>query len=349
MPVTIRQIAEHAGVSRQTVSAILGTKAELYRPETRASVMRAVDDLGYRLNPSARAIGQGRFGAIGVLMSTVSQRSVLGQAIDGIQQGVSNANLAVRFCHVTDEDLTDEDYLRQLPTQLAVDGLLVNYTHQFPPALTAILDRYRIPSIWMNVKQDHDCVHADDAGAGPIAVKYLRSLGHRRIGYGTYAVREDSHYSVPGRLDGYMAAMQEAGLKTDVFALPRGAGSEPLMERLSAWLKRDDRPTAVFAASLSEAVALHAAAMRVGFEVPRDLSILAIASQAEGAIGVELDAIRLPSNDVGCRAVELLRRKIRHPERRLPTEVIPMQFEEYGERARSCAPPPSDEVDSSSV
>ncbi len=339
MAVTIREIAEHAGVSRQTVSAILGEKASLYRPETRKSVMASVEALGYRLNPAARAVGRGRFGAIGVLMSTVGRRSVLSQSIDGIQQGVSVANLAVRFCHVSDDDLSSEAYLRQLPGQLAVDGLLVNYTYRFPGALGDILDKFRIPSVWMNVKQDHDCVHPDDAGAGAIAVEYLAGLGHQRIGYATRCFDELSHYSVQDRHDGYVTAMLDARLTPNGVIWPIEASTRETFERLAAWLNGPDRPTAVFTHSNSEAIVIYAVAMGLGLRVPGDLSLMTIVPQSEGTMGVDMDTVRLPSNDVGRRAVELLRQKVRQPQRRLPTEAMPMALGKPADLGLTCAPP----------
>jgi len=283
-------------------------------------------------------IGSGRFGAIGLLMSTIGRRSVLHQAIEGVERGLSEADLNVRFCHVSDEDLSREEYLRQLPSKLAVDGLLVNYTHQFPPALAYILDKYNIPSIWMNVKRDHDCVHPDDAGAGDIAVSYLAGLGHRRIGYASYSVTDGGHYSVNDRRDGYVTAMQNAGLAPQVIEWPLHSDNTSRDQRLVAWLTGDDRPTAVFTHSYAEAVAVYVAAVQAGLNVPRDLSVLTIMTQSEGSMGVEFDSVRVPSNDVGKRAVELLEKKIRRPDVQLPTETISMQLDQSG-LGRSCASP----------
>jgi len=102
---------------------------------------------------------------------------------------------------------------------------------------------------------------------------------------------------------------------------------------------RASAPTAIFAQSLGEAQSVFAAAMRAGISVPGDLSILGIAHQNEGGVGIAIDALTLPSNEVGRRAVDLLRRKIRRPSERLPTEVVPLRSSRLGGDLLSCGAP----------
>jgi LacI family transcriptional regulator len=322
MPVTIRDIAARANVSDVTVSNVLHNKGR-FGEETRKRVIRVATEMGYRPNHAASAMNAGRYGAIGMLLSVSSKHSVLEQMIGGIEEGVGSARLALKFCNLPDEELSDEDHLRRLSTELAVDGLLVNYTHEFPPLMGEIIDRYAIPSIWLNVKRDHDCIHPDDFGAGALAIDAFTQLGHRSIGYVTYEITEHSHYSVGDRLDGYLAACSEAGLTPDVVDYPGECTNDARDERLTAWLNRSDRPTAVFCESEAEANCLCIAAARLGLSVPRDLSILCIQAEGAGSSGASIDNVRLSNNQVGRQAVELLQRKIKHPDKQLPPRAVP--------------------------
>jgi DNA-binding LacI/PurR family transcriptional regulator len=336
MPVTIRDIAARANVSDVTVSNVLHNKGR-FGEETRKRVIRVAHEMGYRPNHAASAMNAGRYGAIGMLLSVSSKHSVLEQMINGIEEGVSSARLALKFCNLPDEELTDEDHLRRLSTELAVDGLLVNYTHEFPPPMAEIIDRYAIPSVWLNVKRDHDCVHPDDFGAAALAVDEFLRLGHKRIGYLTYEITGHSHYSVVDRRDGYIAAAVKAGLAPDMIDYWGDLPNDARDQRLMTWLNRDDRPTAVFCESVAEANCLCVAAARLGLSVPRDLSILAVQEEGAGSVGASLDSVRLSNNRVGRLAVELLQRKIDHPEKQLPPQAVPCTLD--CSAMRSVAPP----------
>jgi DNA-binding LacI/PurR family transcriptional regulator len=336
---TLQEIAKRVGVTDMTVSRVLSGS---YTPKRADAVRRAkkirriAHELGYRPNSAAQSMREGRFGCIGLLMSTVGRHSVLEHMITGIKQGANATGVSLRFCVLADEELTDEMLISKLPRELAVDGLLVNYTHRFPPQLQALLEKYRIPAVWVNVRQDHDCVRADDFGSGALAVGRLAELGHRRIGYVTLEYGPRSHYSVQHRCDGYRDAMRRAGLSPNVIDYPSGLPNAERDNRLTAWL-RETRPTAVHTQSLAEANAAYAAAQKLGLAVPGDLSILTINAEGTGLLGVELDALMLPSTQVGQRGVEMLTEKIADPRVRFGSEAVAFYFGKW--KGHSCGPP----------
>lgn len=321
MAVTIQQLANHAGVSRQTVSAILGKKAKMYRPETQTAVLKAVRDLGYRPNRAARAMVKGRFGAVGILMSTCGRYSVLGQIIEGIQAAASKHNLAIRFCTMPDEEI-DDRHIGQLMNELCVDGVLVNYTYHFPPRLTELLEEHRIPAVWTNVQLDHDCVHPDDFGSGAVAMQRLSALGHRDLGYVTFKTDNDVHYSMSDRRDGFVAAAETQGLPVSVLELTPSHHNGNQIARVVRWL-REARPTAVHTQSKDEAYLVWLAAERMKLSVPEDLSILTYSYAGAGGPGIKFDSLNIPSHEVGRRGIEMLREKIASPQRRFNRESLP--------------------------
>src|SRR6185369_16509410 len=90
MPVTIKEIAERSGLSIPTVSQVLNNKGHRYRSETCNRVLKAVRELGYRPNSSARAMRMGRFNCVALLLSTESYRSFLpNELLRGIHDGVA--------------------------------------------------------------------------------------------------------------------------------------------------------------------------------------------------------------------------------------------------------------------
>ena len=70
MPVSLRSVAERAGVSVRTVSNVVNDFPHV-APATRAAVQAALDELGYRPNLAARQLRRGRTGAIGLVVPEV--------------------------------------------------------------------------------------------------------------------------------------------------------------------------------------------------------------------------------------------------------------------------------------
>ena len=167
MKVTIRQIAARTGLSPITVSRVLGDKSDKHRPETRERVLRAAEELGYRINTAARAISTGRFGSVALLMSTEGSFSYLpGPLMDGIQEVLEEQDLHLTVARLSDEKLTDAEYVPQILREWTADGVLINYHFHIPGRLIELVRRYNVPSIWINSKQECNSVHPDDFGAG---------------------------------------------------------------------------------------------------------------------------------------------------------------------------------------
>ncbi len=338
MSVTMQTIADELGIDRSAVSRALAGKADrIGLSASRVDQIRqAASRLGYRPNSAARATRQGRYGAIGVLMSTNGKHSVLNHIVNGLQEAANRLRLAVRFCAMPDDQIDDE-HIQRLMDELCVDGVLVNYTHEFPPRLAELLETNRIPAVWVNVKRDHDCVRVDDFGAGGLAIEWLIDRGHRRIGYVTLQPRPDMHYSIVDRRDGYIRAVIDAGLKPDALEYAQHLANAPRDAQLVQWLDRPDRPTAVYAQTIAEAEAVYVAAARLNLTVPDDLSILTSHHEGMQGAGVQLDALQIPTIAVGRRAVDYLHERINRPGRPMPAEALPYYFGEY--RAWSTGPP----------
>jgi LacI family transcriptional regulator len=267
--------------------------------------------MGYRPNTSARAARTGKFGAIGLLMSTDGRHSVLGEIIGGIQQAMNEADLALRFCAMPDEEIDDE-HIAKLTQELCVDGVLVNYTHEFPPQLMDLLEQCRIPAIWVNTRQDQDCVYADEHAIGVMGAEDLLSYGHRKIGYFTDIIDPHGHYSVIDAHAGYCDAMRQAGLTPNVLEYDdSGATCKQRLERIMAWLQ-ETQPTAVFTRADSFDVYVRNVAAALGLDIPDDLSLLTTIQEGHGAL-FGPDVIYRPTSKVGHVAVEMLAEKIAIP------------------------------------
>ena len=314
MAVTAEHIARECGLSQPTVSHILGNRADRYSPVTRKRVIEAAERLGYRPNVAARATRSGRFDNIALLLSsTGSSVSTLPPALlCGIDAALAERNRRLTVARLPEARLTDDAFVPRILTEYHADGLLIDYTHQIPPAMIELIERHDLPAIWLNVKRDYDCVHPDDEAAGYQATRHLLEQGHTRIAYLDYShplhLGPDLHYSATDRRAGYARAMSEAGRPDQVIA--RGSGPIPYRERRAFtrdWLAQSDRPTAVVCYGNDVAGVVMLAVAEHGLRIPDDLSLVSIGDdQMVQSVGIPVTLMSVPQSPMGRQAVAVL-------------------------------------------
>lgn len=222
MKVTLKQIAQHSGVSTPTVSEILNDKG-VYSQLTREKVLLVAKQLGYRPNASARAIQSGRFNTITWLSSTHgTARFMTSPLIDGVLEELDRHHMQLHIARIRDEQLVDPDYIPSALRHLSCDGLLIDYTTNIPPQFWDLIQETRLPAIWINTKQKYDAVYPDDMQSMFDLTSQFISRGHHRIGYLTPKLHT-LHYSLQDRLHGYENAIQKAGLEAAIFEDQSGA------------------------------------------------------------------------------------------------------------------------------
>ena len=318
--ITVRDVAETAGVSLRTVCRVLNGTVAPIRAETRSRVLAAAQKLDYRPNTAAKTMRDGRFGGIALLLSSDRHRSYLPEVLfGGIQEQLRTHDLHMTVAAMPDQQLTDKTLVPKFLRQWMADGLLVNYTVRVPPDLVSLIERLRIPAVWINVRQKTDCVYIDDWMAARRLTEYLLRRGHRRIAYVDYhndpVARNVGHYSVVDRCRGYEQAMTKAGLTPRVIRQDGCWSERQKIESAVAWLQAPDRPTAVVAYSPGRTtLPVHLAAVaHCGLRVPRDLSLVTFSPFVEDDVGVAMTKMMLPEREMGREAVELLRRKMERP------------------------------------
>ena len=324
MGVTLKDIASQTQLSIRSVSRILNlNEGEMFRPETRNKVIAAAKQLGYRPNTMARGMRAGRRSAIGLLLSTDAQRSVVPfGTLVGLERYLSRQDLQLIVGEVPDEDLSDDAYVPRLLREWSTDGMLIAYTQHIPDRVMALLQASSVPYEWLNAKVGHDCVFPDDFGAAAAATEHLLRLGHRRIEY-LYHV-PNAHYSRGDRRAGYAAAMEAAGLPAIVHdAVPAGRSVTSLDLR-PLLARSDGRATAYVAGSATDARAAYVAALRLGLDVPRDLSIAGIVDDGRELDlgGMELTAMDWPREALGEQAARMVVDKVASPDQVQPCKAV---------------------------
>jgi LacI family transcriptional regulator len=324
---TVKDVALRAGVGQPSVSVVLnGAKSGMHiAPATRQRIMQAAVELGYQPNNSARAMKTGRFGCVGLLMSTSRARGVVQEhLLEGIHDELALHDQHLMLVKSPDESLTDEAAVPRLLREWMVDGLLVAFNISTPPNMIEIIRRHRIPSIWLNADHEVDCVRPSDEDAGYMAAHHLLEMGHRRIAY--VGDKRVWHYSIAQRQNGYQRAMRAARAKP---LLLNSSIDTPRPQKLKdalGWLQSPDRPTAMIFYSQETAQVTFYAAESLGLRIPQELSLLTFGENQIFSPCTALDTMVIPFREVGQLAVRQLLHKIENPVGILPLHEVPFSL-----------------------
>jgi LacI family transcriptional regulator len=305
---TIEDIARLAGVSRGTVSRVLNHRPDVDR-ETRARILRVIEEQGYVPSLTAAGLAGGRNRLIGMVVPVFTW-SILGDLVRGITEILNRTSYEPVLYTFNDEDLHRDrrDIInRLLATQLTA-GILAVYPGGLSDQLTELYDQ-GVPVVVIDDqrKQVVPWVRADDVMGAYSAMVHLIRLGHRRIahiqGPAEYLVSHDRH-------EGYIRALQHAGIEPAPELVVEGdflpqsgyAGAQRLFD-----LPPEQRPTAIFASADQMAYGVLRAAEERGISVPKDIALVGFDDDAPSAhVLPPLTTVRQPSYEMGQEGIKLL-------------------------------------------
>lgn len=216
MAVTLKDVAELAGVSRQSVSRILGDRAHLFREETRERVRKAADELGYRPNAAARAIATSRTRQVGVLIANhpadpfTHMQSYF--TILGINMGLEEADHLVSLVRIGGVNAEMSQGSRVFREHI-LDGIIV--TTHVSPEVSAAVERLVPTCIWLDteVYRPTMSIRRDERHAAQEATRAAIRAGYRRLlWWGESQPNSLPHYSDHEREHGFLDACAEAGI-----------------------------------------------------------------------------------------------------------------------------------------
>jgi LacI family transcriptional regulator len=304
---TIREIADLAGVSIATVSRVLNGRDDV-SAETRELVRKVVQEHGYTVSRSARGLSAGRTGLVGVLVPLVYPvyfSAILSGAAEALYEQDMRLLLSPTG-HEHDREVSLIDRLVHGET----DGALVVLPEESSAELERLLDDgYRFVVVDPRLRLDDriPSVSAAHTAGADQAMRHLLGLGHRRIAAITgprgWVATED-------RRRGYLAALAAAGIVPDPSLeadsdFEIGGGREAARRLLDL----ADPPTAIFAFNDNLAIGALQAARARGMSVPGDLSVVGFDDVEHATIVTPaLTTVRQPLAEMGRTAVSLLMR-----------------------------------------
>jgi DNA-binding LacI/PurR family transcriptional regulator len=270
---TINDVAARAGVSRTTTSRVLNNRPKV-DAETRRRVLHAIEELGYVPSPTARRLSLGRTWTVDVVASYLTRPQAT-ERLRGAESVLGDTGFDL-VVHNVESPERRERYLRELPASNRTDGVLLV---SLPPTSDNLrgLAGGPVPVVVIDVHgqavEGLPVVRGDDIAGGAIAGRYLFTLGHRAIGF--VADSFDSPYGFTSSRDryaGFSDVLRELGIEVEAALGAHGSRSaHDLALRL---LTGRRPPTAIFAASDTQALGVMSAARDLGLQVPADITVI---------------------------------------------------------------------------
>jgi LacI family transcriptional regulator len=268
--VSIRQVAERAGVSSATVSRVLTGSANV-RGSVRDRVLAAMQELNYRPNRLAQSLRRQHAQMIGIVVSDIENPHFT-EMVRAVEDGAFRRGFRVLLCNTDEDPEKQAAYLQMLEAERVV-GVIVSPCASGSEEVSALIDSGIDVVAFDRVVEDPraDAVLANNFDAAQLATNHLIEQGHTRIGLvgGSVEVATGAE-----RLRGYQAAMASAGLEP--LAADGGFRIEGGELATGALLRAYPRPSAIVVANNLMTIGTLRALRAASIAVRTEMALVAI-------------------------------------------------------------------------
>jgi LacI family transcriptional regulator len=313
MRITIEDIAKAAGVHPSTVSRAINGNKRISAPE-RERILAIATSLGYRANIMAKGLLGKRTNTMGIIAPKLDDLHAI--ALVNAEEAFLREMGCVAMMTITNcDEKTELDAIQNL-TDRAVDGLIMNYVSTYSSVNSRLVElsqtNFPIVRIGGNSNGLFDEVDVDFTKWTYELINHLLEYGHRRIAIVVDSFDYDNRKRENSKFTGYQRALETYNLPYNpelVFHMHyMHQNIRNLMQQIMA-LK--ERPTAIFAYSDDFAGGLIKELIAAGYKVPEEVSVVGFNDDwFADRIAVSLTTCRLPANEIGRSAVELLMRRV---------------------------------------
>lgn len=297
---TVQDVARLAKVSVGSVSRVLNAR-ENVAPEIQQAVRAAMERLNFVPNVVARSMRKGSSKSIGCLISDIAQHTAA-QMVSAAEARLREHGYEILIAN-SHFDLERERGILASLKQRRLDGFIGAISDDETPSYFNLLHTLNMPVVlWERDAQgEFNSVLTDHADGCRQAVRYLESLGHRRIAL--VAGRENTWV---GRemLRGYTNACEASGTAIDPSLILRTGSFDGHVCR--ALLQQASRPTAIIA-TLNDAATVLEVVRELGLSVPDDLSVVSVGDhQYAGISSPALTVVTQDPSEVGREAADMM-------------------------------------------
>jgi LacI family transcriptional regulator len=311
---TIKEVAEAAGVSTQTVSRVINNRPDV-APGTFERVQRIISDTGYSPNMFARGLTQGRSHTLGVVAYGLEYFGP-SRVLTGIERQAAGMGYSISLNLIHEPETTDVDALLSSLFSRQVDGIIwavpdvgdnrawSNLAGTDRPAPVLMVGGMGGQSLLGSIGIDNRAI-------GRLATEHLVAGGARHVGIITGPL---DWWEARQRQVGWRESLQEQGLPATERQVVNGDWNATSGEQgLYRLLEQVPDVDAVFASNDQMALGVMHAAHRLGRRIPEELSVVGVDNIAESShFWPALTTVDQPLRDAGALAVRELDNAIRH-------------------------------------
>lgn len=323
--ITVKEIARMCDVSPSTVSNILNGKTNMTE-ETRARVLKVVEETGYRPNFFAQGMRRQNNKCICIIAEELLQFSTppIVEAIMEVCEAKGYRTILINMSmyekwkktgvSIGEEKLLTEYTSPALLEAKAIRADGVIYVAAHGHVLSAIPDDYDIPMVFAyGPARDnkHKSVLIDDCGGSEMLVDYLIASGHKRIG--VIGGKEDNLHTVE-RMKGYKKSLFKSGVEYDENIILYGDWERANGKECAAELLRRG-VTTIWCMNDLMAAGAYDAVKECGLEVGKDISVFGFDDrEIADFMTPSLSTCALPLTGIGEQCAELMIREIEDEE-----------------------------------
>lgn len=304
--VTMLDVAEHAGVSKASVSRFIGDDRALLSDAIAQRIERAISELGYRPNQMARGLKRGRTRLIGMLVADIRNPYSIA-VMHGVETACRRHGYSLVVCNTDRDDEQERQHLALLRSY-NIEGLIVNTLGHHRDELREL--HREMPLVLVDRKVDQlesDLVGLDNPAAVEMALAHLEERGYRDVLLVTEPF--DGTSSRIERVSSFnMQISQRSALKGAVIE----TGSD-LTSHLKTFLDTPGPgPKALFCANGIAALASTHALRELGCKLFEDVGLIALDDlDWYPLVGSGITALAQPTAEIGASAFECLLKRLR--------------------------------------
>jgi len=328
-PITLRDVAEQAGVSVSTVSLVLNAKANArIGQKTREQVIATAEALGYRPNALAKSLVRGSSKIIGLVTDGIATTPFAGAIIRGAQEEAWRNGYVLLIADTSDLSDRATEAIEKMHDHQAAGILYSSWYHH---AVQPPRSLQELPTVFVNCFAEGDerpAVLPDEVQGGRLATELLINQGHRHV---VFINSSEDAPSATGRGAGFeeaVSAVKKTSLKSSIIYIDPGSDSAFAQAGFLAGmdiLSSSDRPSAVFCYNDRTAMGIYSAAHELGLKIPEDLAVVGFDDQEviTESMRPKLSTVALPHYELGSRGVQILLKNINNPDSHSGVERIP--------------------------
>jgi LacI family transcriptional regulator len=301
---TIEDVAQHANVSRQTISRVINGKGEI-RESTRQHVLAVIRELGYQPNSLARSLVTSRSTDIGIIVPDIKQ-PFYPDIARGVEDEAYKMGYCVFLCHTARDPQREQQALERLRGRRVAGAIICN-SQLGDAELERVLEEWE-PIVLVNreLPSGHATViwPGYDTG-GAMATEHLIELGRRKI---AFLGIEADNLANRERLSGYLLALDRNRIPFDPSRVTRTpqtyqGGYEAMASLIRGRVEMDG----LFASTDFMAIGAMRYAATHGIRIPEDVAVIGFGgADIAGMVTPGLSTIAVPLYALGVTAVQEL-------------------------------------------